>query len=370
VYITSPKKTAFHLVSILISTMTTAFGSAMVSFDQDVSVANRKKNPEFYGYVKDTNLERSSTFLVMMLLAAFHNLSRTIGMAFLLAVSGSTTFVIMGAEMAFYIVFKVLRNDFVLWIPGLEGALKYIVALLVHVVVKVLVDFTGLIHCRTPKLMGGSLFTFSTVLGQILPFVALSLYSTSTTVENKTNPHGINTVLIVQAFCWGLSVIAFFGLIDREKWSTFYGMMTGAKDANRIFRSTDDPAIKTYAYFGFLGYYSSFTESIKDEVIAYMHDNWAEWELTKPAWFTPKFIASVGDEFIPGRALQQLNDTAVAEGKAEREKQKPTNLSSIKEIVITLSTVELLSDIYVSAKYQCSEKYEKSNSSNPTKSQL
>ena len=142
-YITSPKKATFHLVSILISTMTTAFASAMVSFDQDVSVVYRKKNPEFYGYVKNTNLERSSTFLVMMLLATFHNLSRTIGTALLLAVSGSTTFVIMGAEMAAYIGFKVLMKDFVVWIPGLQGALKYIAALLVHVVVKVLVDFTG-----------------------------------------------------------------------------------------------------------------------------------------------------------------------------------------------------------------------------------
>ncbi|GMI55955.1 hypothetical protein ScalyP_jg5703 [Parmales sp. scaly parma] len=53
----------------------------------------------------------------------------------------------MGAEMAFYIGFKVLMNDFVLWIPGLEGTLKYIFALLVHVITKVLVDFTGLIHC-------------------------------------------------------------------------------------------------------------------------------------------------------------------------------------------------------------------------------
>jgi len=215
--------------------------------------------------------------------------------------------------------------------------------------------------------MGGSLFTFSTVFSQVLPFIALSLYSTSTTVENKTNTYKMNIALIVQACCWGLSLIAFFRLIKREKWSTFYGLITGAQDAIQVFRSSDDPAMKMNAIFG---NHSSFTESIKDEVIAYMHDNWAIWELTRPAWFTPKFIASVGDEFIPGRALQQLNDTAVAEGKAEREKQKPTNLSSIKEIVITLSTVELLSDIYVSAKYQCSEKYEKSNSSNPTKSQL
>ena len=142
-YITSPKKATFHLVSILISTMTTAFGSAMVSFDMDVSVSNRKSSPEFYGYIKDTNLERSSTFLVMMLLAAFHNLSRTIGVALFFAVSGSTTFVIMGAEMATYIGFKVLRNDFVPFIPGLEGTLKYIAALLIHMVVKVLADYTG-----------------------------------------------------------------------------------------------------------------------------------------------------------------------------------------------------------------------------------
>ncbi|GMI57401.1 hypothetical protein ScalyP_jg10497 [Parmales sp. scaly parma] len=61
VYITSPKKTTFQLVSILISTMTTAFSSATLSYDVDVSVKNRKKNPEFYGYVKDSNLERITT---------------------------------------------------------------------------------------------------------------------------------------------------------------------------------------------------------------------------------------------------------------------------------------------------------------------
>jgi len=115
----------------------------MISYDQDTSVANRKKNPEFYGYVKDTNLERSSTFVVMILLAAFHNLSRTIGTALLFAVSGSTTFVFLGAEMVVYLGVKVLMNDFVMWIPGLEGVLKNIVAFIVQTIVKVVVDFTG-----------------------------------------------------------------------------------------------------------------------------------------------------------------------------------------------------------------------------------
>jgi len=231
---------------------------------------------------------------------------------------------------------KVLRNDFVVWIPSLEGILKYIAAIIVHVVVKVLVDFTGLIQCRGAKLMGGSLFTFSTVLGQILPFVALSLYDAST--------NAMNAALIILACCWGVSVVVFFGLIDRDKWWTFYGTITGAQATIHTFRSSDNPAIKMNAIFT---NHSSFTESIKDEVIAYMRDNWAEWERTQPAWFTPKFIASVGDEFIPGRALQQLNEAAIEAGVGARRRREIITLSSMKEVVITLTTVDTMTDVYM-----------------------
>jgi len=45
--------------------------------------------------------------------------------------------------MVLYHLYKVGRRDYVLWIPGLEGTLKYIVAGVAHSVVKVLVDYTG-----------------------------------------------------------------------------------------------------------------------------------------------------------------------------------------------------------------------------------
>jgi len=85
VFINSPEKTMFLLMSILISTLTTGFASAMISYDMDVSVANRKEVPLFYGYIKDSNTERGITFVLLILLAAFHNLSRTIGTALLLS---------------------------------------------------------------------------------------------------------------------------------------------------------------------------------------------------------------------------------------------------------------------------------------------
>ena len=95
-----------------------------ISFDLDVSVANRKEVPLFYGYIKDGNTERGITFVLLILLAAFHNLSRTIGTALLLSVSKELTFGIILAEHVLYHLYKLVRRDYVLWVVGLEGGLK------------------------------------------------------------------------------------------------------------------------------------------------------------------------------------------------------------------------------------------------------
>ena len=64
VFINSPKKTMFFLISISISTLTTGFSSAMISYDMEVSVSNRKEVPLFYGYIKDGYTERMITFIL------------------------------------------------------------------------------------------------------------------------------------------------------------------------------------------------------------------------------------------------------------------------------------------------------------------
>ena len=78
-----------------------------------------------------------------ILLAAFHNLSRTIGTALLFSVSERLTFGVILVELVLYHLYKVGRRDYVLWVIGLEGTLKYMCAGVVHSVVKILVDYTG-----------------------------------------------------------------------------------------------------------------------------------------------------------------------------------------------------------------------------------
>ena len=143
VFINSPEKTVFFIISILISTSTTGFASAMVSFDMDISLANRKEVPLFYGYIKDSNTERGITFVLLLLLASLHNLSRTIGTALLLSVSKELTFGIILAEQVLYHLYKILRRDYVTFLVGVEGGLKYSLAFVAHSVAKVLVDYTG-----------------------------------------------------------------------------------------------------------------------------------------------------------------------------------------------------------------------------------
>jgi len=194
---------------------------------------------------------------------------------------------------------------------------------------------TGMIHARGPKLAGGALFSFQTIVSQCYPFIALYFYSSSD-IEDKADVDMLNTVFIVLASSWCACVVAFLRVTNIDFWHTFWSTATGWQFTVDSYNKSDDPETKMLTIFE---NHHSFTESIKDEVITYMHANWAEWERTQPAWFTPKFIASVGDEFIPGRALQQLNEAAAG---GVREKLQATTLSSMKEIIITLSTADLI----------------------------
>ena len=136
------------LVSIGISALTTGFASAIIAFDKDVDAQGRKINPKFYGYIPDDHGLRSRCFLLMMMMSACHNLSRSVGCA-LLAALGGTTFLLsfVGGEMMLYLVWKVCRCDFMAWFP-VDGAFGVLLSLFSRVVVKVIADFSGCLLFR------------------------------------------------------------------------------------------------------------------------------------------------------------------------------------------------------------------------------
>jgi hypothetical protein len=98
----------------------------------------------------------------MIINGALLLLARSVSMALLAMVGGRWVLVYLASDMGLYFVYKILRRDLWHWIP-LEGAASVVESVLERLVVKVLVDFTGVIQFRGAGEMGGCFFTLNSV---------------------------------------------------------------------------------------------------------------------------------------------------------------------------------------------------------------
>jgi len=102
----------FAALSILISALTTGYSSAMIAFDMDVDLSNRKKQPKFYGYVPDDHGARGRTFMLMTAISAILNLSLSVGCALFALTDMDLLLTFVGGEFAVLLAVKILRGDF------------------------------------------------------------------------------------------------------------------------------------------------------------------------------------------------------------------------------------------------------------------
>jgi len=165
------------------------------------------------------------------------------------------------------------------------------------------------------------------IWAQMMPFVALGWYEG----ENKEQ---LQTLLFV---CFGLWLVLnglFFFLIEKSYITTFFGTKTAPQYTVELFRNSEDDASKFDAAFdNRLSYLAECEEEVKGW-IAQNYDI-----LVGEEWF---IVAKVPDDFLSKQILGELNELAISEGKSGREKMEATTLSSMKEIIITLSTVDLI----------------------------
>ena len=150
------------LGSIIVSALTTGFTSAVISFDFDVSPKRRRNEPTFYGYIPDSAGRRTAIFFCMIMNGALLLLVRSVSTALLAMVGWRWIVGYLVGDMSLYFVYKLLRRDFWHWVP-LKGAMSVVQSVLERLIVKVLVDYTGVIQLRGAAEMGGVFFTLNMV---------------------------------------------------------------------------------------------------------------------------------------------------------------------------------------------------------------
>ena len=136
-----------EILSIVASALTTGFTSAMIAFDSDVDVTKRENSPEFNGYIPDDHRMRERCMVLMTLISAIHNISRSLGSALLLLSSKEMLVCFAGGEIILFLLYKLARRDFFYWVL-VEGKWAVVVAFFNRVIVKVIVDFSGCLHFR------------------------------------------------------------------------------------------------------------------------------------------------------------------------------------------------------------------------------
>jgi len=160
--------------------------------------------------------------MLMTGISMLHNLSMSVGCALLAATDSYLLIYFVGGNVVVFLVFKVARNDFMYW-SRIEGVTGVIVSLFQRLVTKVIVDFTGLLHLRHPKELGGALFTASMVWAQIFPFVALEFFFEG---EKKEE---LRAFLITSCVSWFVLNVVFFFTVNSAYIHTIFSLVTGPK---------------------------------------------------------------------------------------------------------------------------------------------
>ncbi|GMH86951.1 hypothetical protein TrST_g4851 [Triparma strigata] len=269
----------------------------MISYDWDTSPANRIYNPSQYGYIQDKALSRALCFLSMMSLSFAHVMLRTFSCALLALTNPQWLIYYLVADVGLFFLYKIVRRDF-FYLVNLNGIVRLAIAILERFTIKLLVDFTMLIHLRGPCEMGGFWFLVTLLLSMAGSVGSVYLYSTHYEGDIKLDAETLQKVLGVLGTVWMSSAIAFVSVMDRKYLHTFYSLDTTSDYKRKSFLSAGED--QDYLKSKILKDQPDVYRTWGDELIKpWTLKNWDRWEEEKPEWFSDKWIEHVPNEYIP-----------------------------------------------------------------------
>ena len=291
-----------QVFSICTSVLTTAFTSTTIAFDFDTTPKKRSTAPAFYGYVPDGHKARLKVFLLMFLIKIAHVTSTSMGIAFLFSINPSSAYSYLAVSMGAYLLYRVCRRDLHYWMP-LEGKTGWIMSILVRMTVKIVTDFTGCIHFRHPKEVGGLYYSLTLLQAQVGSAVFAKLYVDAN--EGDADALAAETVYAFAATVsatWASSYALFFAHIKTGYAGTFIDTRSAVKYTVDVF---NDPLAGDAQKAEVVTNTRLYWRSIEDEVQKSLAAKWASWEREKPKFFTKVWISNLHDDMLPARVLAE-----------------------------------------------------------------
>ena len=282
-----------------------AFVSEAVSYmtyAKDISEESRRTGKIFYGFMPLRGMRLVVVRWSMYLLSFCQLLGKSLEMAILIDVGGKALALsVLGGEMVAYLLYKLVRRDFRYWLPLPQGV-SLVTSLIERVVLKVICDFTGFLHARHPKEMGGFYWLMNMVWTQASVFGAIKLKEEfGRQIEEDAGDWAIKeedymTIATVLLLLWFAALLGLRYGSEKEYRNTFYSTMTGKQYCEAMFRSGEDE-IKMQVF----DMHSSYSRLLEDEIKVWLEENWNDWHTTdRPGWLTDEALNAIPRRLLPG----------------------------------------------------------------------
>ena len=314
------------VTSIIVSASCIAFASSTISADWDTDPKKRLIAPNFYGYTPDKN--RMMVFVLMTLMTCAHVLMKILACSLMLRLDKIAFVVYLAADMSLFWLCKILRGDLRYWIRA-EGVMSWVITGIFRVVIKLITDFTLIIQFRHPFELGGAYWSFNVFSNQCFCFLSVHLFGT---YSNNASEEVLEVLWQVVGGLFIFSMLN-FGLflksINQEYLWSFFNTLTGKQFAVLTYHEAESDEMR----FEIFGHHPSFYDSINEELMIWMNENWEKWEENKPEWFTADAIASVPADMLPVTVLEAMGGKDGRRKSIDAMKKENKELSKRKQSV-------------------------------------
>ena len=308
------------VVSLLVSVIFVSEAVTYMTYVKDISEESRKTGRLFYGFMPLGGMRMVLVKGSMYVLSFCQLMGKSITIGILVQIGGKrTALAVLGCEVGIYLLYKVLRKDFRYFLP-LPNGTSLAVSLLFRVALKVITDFTGMLHARHPYEMGGAYWMFNMFYTQVMLFIVVNVRS-STYSEEGQNPVFSEEKLWILACSlsalWLVAVVVLLLSCEKGFMHTFF-QLTRAWEYNKAMFDTGDDGYRMYIFTDHEAYYMWYKEEIKE----WLDEAWDRLHREKPVWFTQNVVKSVPIDILPNMEHESVVKEMAQETKIEREKRR------------------------------------------------
>ena len=214
---------------------------------------------------------------------------------------------VMTFEIIIFLLYKLIRGD-LRYRLKLKGWKSWTLSLLMRIGVKIITDFTAMLHARHPLEMGGAYFLFNLVYTQCQLILMIYLQSTDAAAEAAKERGGLDRAdlvlqrddLIIIASVilslWVLAIVLLLRFSCKGYTKTLLSFQTG-KQFNRARFNTGDDEVMITIFKDHPSYY----EDYQTEIVDWLEDRWQVWHTSQPTWLTKTVLDTVPAHLVPAR---------------------------------------------------------------------